>query len=149
MFTKNSVFTRRKALAVVFTAALVLLALILLRWRGGAHPNLSTQDGREKFLQSLGWEIDLSSEELRSVRLPDSFDGVMAEYARMQAEQGLDLSAHCGESCEQYSYTLTNYPDCGDRVIITLYVRRGRLIAGDIHTAALDGFMHGIFRDCD
>ncbi len=146
MFTKSSVFTRKKALLTVFAAALILLALILLRWRAGVQTNLSTTAGREKFLQNLGWEVDISSEEFHSVVIPDSLDGVMAEYARMQQEQGFDLASHCGERCEQYSYLLTNYPDCGEDVIITLYIRSGRLIAGDIHTAALDGFMHGIYR---
>lgn len=146
MFTKNSVFTRKKALLTVLGAALLLAALMLLKWRADTAANLSTAEGREKFLHSLGWEADISSEEYRSVIIPETLDGVMEEYARMQLEQGFDLAAHCGERCEQYSYLLTNYPDCGGDVIITLYIRHGKLIAGDIHTAALDGFIHGIYR---
>ena len=65
----------------------------------------------------------------------------------MQREQGFDMEAYCGKRCEQYSYLLTNYPDCGESVIITIYIIDGKVIAGDIHTAALDGFMHGIIRE--
>lgn len=146
MFTKNSVFTRKKALFYVLGAAVLLLILIFLKWRADSAPRLMTTQAREKFLNSLGWEVDISSEEYRSVTIPESLEGVMAEYAKMQREQGLELESHCGERCEQYSYVLTNYPDCGGEVIITLYISRGRLIAGDVHTAALDGFMHGIYR---
>ena len=95
-------------------------------------------------LHSRGGEY---SEEFHSITIPESFDGIMAEYNRMQREQGFDMEAYCGKRCEQYSYLLTNYPDCGESVIITIYIIDGKVIAGDIHTAALDGFMHGIIRE--
>ena len=131
MFTKSSVFTRKKALLIVAGAAFLLLALIFVKWRIDSRTNFTTLADREKFLKNLGWEID----------------GIMAEYNRMQREQGFDMEAYCGKRCEQYSYLLTNYPDCGESVIITIYIIDGKVIAGDIHTAALDGFMHGIIRE--
>lgn len=145
MTAKKAGFTRKKALAAVIFAAVVLAGLLLLRWGGGKDgEDLSSAEGREAFLNSLGWEIDAESEEYKAVHLPEKLDGLMTKYNALQLERGLDLNAHLGEECEQYSYILTNYPDCGMTVYATLYVQRGELIAGDIHTSSIGGFMTGL-----
>lgn len=146
MLEKKHVFTRKKALALVLLCGAALLLLILLRWHFAAGDDLSTPEGREMFLAGCGWEIDLSSENRKSVIIPDQLDGVLAEYNKMQLEQGCDLNRHLGEKCEQYTYTLTNYPDQSQTVLVTLYVQGRELIAGDIHTTSINGFMHGILR---
>lgn len=145
MTEKNHVFTRKKALIIVFACAVVLLGLIFLR-HGASGDDLSTTEGRQAYLLGLGWEIDPATEEHRSVVVPDVLDGVMEDYNKMQLEQGCDLSRHLGEKCDQYTYELTNYPGNGGTVLITVYIQGKELIAGDIHTTAIDGFMHGIKR---
>lgn len=139
-------FTKKRALGIVFVCVAVLVAIILLRWHTAAHNDLSTTEGREMFLFELGWEIDRASEQHKSVVIPEILAGVMDEYNRMQLDQGYDLSAHLGERCEQYTYTVTNYPDCEGTVLVVLYVQGRSIIAGDIHTTSIDGFMHGILR---
>lgn len=105
--------------------------------------NASDIEGREKYLNSYGWEIDTDSEESHNISLPKEFDGIMESYAKMQYEQGFCLYDYAGLDCTQYTYTVTNYEnDCP--VYATLYVRNGHVIAADIHSAAIDGFMHGI-----
>ena len=59
-------------------------------------------------------------------------------------EQGYDLSRHLGEQCQQYSYLITNYPDESQTVLATIYVQGSRIIAGDIHSTALNGFLQGL-----
>ena len=145
MLEKKRVFTRKRALLLLFICAAVLLALILLRWRANAQYTVSTLEGRQKFLTELGWETDAASEEYKSVVIPDSLEGIMKEYNEMQLKQGYDLGAHLGEKCEQYSYRLTNYPGEGT-VLVTLYIQGRTVIAGDIHTSSINGFMHGIKR---
>ena len=146
MTQKSRVFTRKTALTIVLVCAAVLLGLIFLRWHSASKDDLSTPEGRELFLFNLGWEIDRSTEEHRSVIIPDTLDGVMEDYNAMQLSQGYDLSCHLGEKCEQYTYHLTNYPGYDGTVLITIYVQGRQIVAGDIHTTALDGFMHGIKR---
>ncbi len=145
---KSHGLTKRKAAAIVVLLAAVLLALILLRWysAGASNYDLSTTEGRQAFLLELGWEIDTDTEEFRTVVVPEKLEGIMSQYNRMQQAQGYDLNEHLGESCQQYSYQLTNYPDSDSPVFVTLYIQDGRLIAGDIHTNALNGFMHGLKR---
>lgn len=138
--------TKKKALTIVLLCAALLLGFIALRWylpqRQGY--DLSTLDGREAFLRELGWEIDRDTEEFRTVVVPEKLEGIMSQYNRMQLAQGYDLNGHLGESCQQYSYQLTNYPDSESPVFVTLYIQGKELIAGDIHTNAMNGFMHGL-----
>ena len=135
---------KRKLLAVVFLAAVLLIAFILIRRSSQEGPDLSLLEGRQAFLHEQGWEIDLSTEEHKTVRIPTSLDGVLADYNEIQLKQGCDLSHYLGQTCEQYSYNVTNYPDTEQTVLVTLYVQKGKLIAGDIHSTALNGFMQGI-----
>ena len=124
--------------------AVALLGLIVFRFLQDDRNDLKSLEGRQAYLEKLGWEIDPASEEHRSILLPQRLDGVLADYNRMQIEQGFDLSRHLGERCEQYSYTLLNYPDDTQPALVTLYIQGRRIIAGDVHSAALDGFMHAL-----
>ncbi len=124
-------------------AALVLTLLIGLRFLLD-KTDCSSLAGRTAFLLRLGWEIDPESEEHQSVILPEEPGAVLERYNNMQKAQGYDLFRHLGERCEIYTYRLTNYPDCGQTVLVTLYVQGRRIIGGDVHSTALDGFMHGL-----
>ena len=101
---------RKKALRIVLAAAIALTALILLRGNGKSD-GVSTPEGRQAFLQQYGWEIDMSTEDLRTVQLPQVLEGAFLRYNEIQQEQGYDLSAHLGESCQQFTYRVLNYPD--------------------------------------
>ena len=137
------IMTRRRAVLTVLAVAAALALLIALRGLFSAC-DAGSPEGRERFLARLGWQIDPAGEERQSIRLPETLDGALLEYNRMQRAQGYDLSRHLGERCEIYSYPVTNYPDCSQTVLVTLYVQGRRVIAGDVHSTALDGFMHGI-----
>ena len=135
--------TRMRAVSIVFAAAAIVFALFALRLLL-SRTDCGTLEGRLLFLERLGWQVDAESEERERIRLPEELSDVMAGYNRMQKAQGYDLSRHLGERCEKYSYRLTNYPECGQTVMVTLYVQGRRVIAGDVHSTALDGFMHGL-----
>ena len=135
---------KRRLLRFVLLFALALLAIILVRALLDQKPDLSTLEGRQAYLETLGWEIDPDSEEHKSVRVPESLDGIIADYNELQLQQDFDLSKHLGEACEQYSYTVTNDPDHEQTVLITVYIQGKELIAGDVHSTALNGFMQGL-----
>ncbi len=149
MLDKVVVFTKKKALTIIFLCALLLFLLILAKWLIGYRNNetgLSTLEGRKSFLSELGWEIDPESETFKSVLLPETLDGVMEDYNEMQLEQGYDLRKYLGKTCNQYTYEVTNYPDTRETVFVTVYIRGQHVIAGDVHTNSATGFMHGIKR---
>ena len=109
----------------------------------GETIDVSTSEGRIEYLSSLGWCVDKSSETEAEVTLPKTFDGAVADYAAMQSEQGFEFTSYGGCKCMQYSYIVTNYGD-GSTVYAILFVKGGRVIGGDIHSADIGGFMHGI-----
>ncbi len=139
----------RKQLAVVIVLAAALLALLVLLCSGNgilsAHYNVVTTEGRVNYLAALGWEADAASETVQEITLPREFDGVFADYNALQRQQGFDLAPYAGLPCTIYTYRVTNYGG-DDTVLAQLYLYRNRIIAGDIHSTALDGFMHGIIR---
>ena len=139
-------FSKKKLLAIVFIAAAVLLAATLLK-SCGTGSDASTLEGRQSFLAGLGWEIDPESEDVRTVQFPDTLSGALADYNEMQLAQGYDLNRHLGDHCQQYTYLLNNYPDDSQTVLVTLDIQGRRVIAGDIHSTALNGFMHGLKMD--
>ena len=148
MSKKTSGFSRKKALALLLLCAVALL--LFLSERGVFHraeaPDLSSAEGRELYLNSLGWEIDRDSESFRTVVVPQKLEGIIAQYNKIQLRQGYDLNAHLGESCKQYCYDITNYPGGEGKVVVSLYIQDGTVIAGDVHSTAVNGFMHGLRR---
>ena len=149
MARKTRGFTRRKALTLLLICGLILLLFFTAKNVFGKDtgPDLNTTEGREAYLNALGWEIDRDSESFRSVAVPQKLEGIMAQYNKMQLKQGFDLNKHLGQSCRQYCYDITNYGDADGRVIASLYIQDGILIAGDIHSTAVNGFMHGLTRE--
>ena len=150
MFTKSLKLTKKRAVALLLFLGVILSAAVVLcssprsLLSTGDMLDVSQTKGREKYLASYGWEIDPDSEEERNVLLPKSFEGAVGEYADMQTRQGYDFASYAGLECRQYTYTVTNYEGCGGTVYATLYIKGTRVIGGDIHSAAIDGFMHGI-----
>lgn len=143
MLEKKGEWKRKHAGGIVALAILALLVLAFaVSFLTGNGKKAGTKEDRIDFLASLGWQADPESEEADSVRIPACGEGAMADYNALMQKGGYDLSKYEGKTVEQYRYRLTNYPDCEQTVWVTLYVWRGRVIGGDIHTAALDGFMH-------
>lgn len=143
MLEKKGEFARKNAGKIVGIAVLLLIVLVgFVSMRGGSKKNASSTEARIAYLQDLGWEALAESEEYQSVTIPDCSEGAMADYNTLMKKGGFDLSEYQGKSVAQYRYELSNYPDCAQKVFAVLYVYKGRVIGGDIHTAALDGFMH-------
>ena len=137
---------RKKTLTVLLILGVLILLFLIARslfFRGERY-DLTTAEGRTAYLDSLGWEIDPETESFRTGVVPDALEGIMEQYKKMQLQQGYDLNRHLGESCLQYCYEVTNYPDSDGKVLVSLYLQDGEIIAADIHSTALNGFMHGL-----
>ncbi len=144
--TKQSVLTPQRAAMAILLIAVLLAVLVMLLSRGGvlsAHYNVTTRQGRADYLAAQGWTVDPETETAQEITLPRSFTGVLQEYNELQLQQGFDLRPYGGLGCTVYSYIVTDY-DSPDTVLATIYLYKNRIIAGDIHSTAMDGFMHGI-----
>ncbi len=138
--------TKRSAVFIILGVA-VLLAIIVLLCSEPEGSGLDSTEARVEYLQSLGWEVDPSSETAREVVLPEDISGVIAQYNALQKQQGYDLTPYAGREIESYTYEVTNYPTGEKNVTAQLFIYDGRIIAGDIHSSSLGGFMHGLTRE--
>ncbi len=141
--TGEKKLTKRGAVFIILGAAVVLAAIVLLCSEPEGS-GLDSTEARVEYLAGLGWEADAGSETAREIVLPEDISGVIAQYNALQKQQGFDLEPYAGKEIESYTYELKSYPSGEEGVLAQLFVYKGRVIAGDIHSAALGGFMHGL-----
>ena len=139
--------TRTRAL--ILGGCLLLILLLLLGRSAGngalfAGGKVSSTEDRVSFLAACGWTVDAASEQVQAIHIPEAFSPVYEDYNELQRQQGYDLADYRGRDCRLYSYQVTNWPDENQHVLANLYVYKGRIIGGDIHSTNLDGFMIGI-----
>ena len=155
MFILTTKFTRRKAVAIVLIIAAVLCALVFLAGirdsqagaasvESAAVKGIESNEDRVAFLESFGWKVDSEPIETLEVTLPRSFNDTYAQYNALQKEQGFDLADYTGKRVKRYSYTILNYPTGETGMLAHLVVYKNSVIAGDVASPALSGFMHGL-----
>ncbi len=142
---------KRKLLLRALGAALVLLAAALLLRCGGngrdaRKTRVRTNEDRVAWLASLGWQVEAVPVSEQKISLPDTFPSILAEYNELQKEQGFDLEKYAGKDVVLYTYRVLNYPS-EEEVCCCVYVWRSHVVGGDIHAAAVSGFMTGLFRN--
>ncbi|MCI8554605.1 MAG: DUF4830 domain-containing protein [Clostridiales bacterium] len=151
------VFSVKTSKRQVFSIALcvVMLAAVLVTvavWpSGGAaaasyHPvSAGTEEQRLSFLRGLGYEVEQPYSEVKEVLIPDEFDAVFQKYNEIQQSAGMDLQPYHGKRVKCWTYQVLNYPDEA-QVNAHLYIYQDEIIGGDVSSAALNGFMHGLTR---
>lgn len=156
MFVFTAKLNRKKAVAAVIALAVVLAAVILLvsltgQRRAGTPESRQTTPlsvtGPEEaaaYLEALGWKVEPEPLETKSLVIPRSFTGVYADYAALQARQGYPLAEYGGMEAVRYSFRVLNYPGGSEEIVADLVVCGQTVIAGDIQSTALDGFMKGL-----
>ncbi len=138
---------RRKGALYIVILSVVLVGLVLA---AGTEPNgfdsakIKNSEDVSIFLSSLGWECDIANLTEQKAQLPEQFDETFIAYNAIQLKQNCDLTPYAGKTVIVYTVPLTNYTDTSDTVLATVIVYKGRVIGGDIHAAAMDGFMHGL-----
>lgn len=102
-----------------------------------------TEQQRQDFLASFGWECLAEPDEVVEIKIPETFDKVYEQYNNIQKQQNMDLSKYQGKRCKKYIYTITNYPGRPNGVSCTLLVYQGKVIGGDITGTGENAFTHG------
>lgn len=73
--------------------------------------------------------------------IPAEFNEAYKEYNELQKSQGFDLEPYAGMEAQKYTYTVLNYPDYPENVVVNLIFDDHRLIAADItYNGAENGF---------
>ena len=109
--------------------------------------NIKTNDDRIAFLKQFGWEVEEKPIEIVEIQISEEFDDVYKNYNKYQKELGLDLELYKGKRVKRYTYKVLNHPRSGqDEVRANILIYENQVIAGDIMTTAIDGFMHSLIR---
>lgn len=105
---------------------------------------LKTNEERVDFLESYGWQIDQTPVSETEVRIPDEFNAAYHEYNELQNAQGLDLTKYKGRKAMLYVYHVLNDPSGEEGVTASMVLYRDRLIAADVCSAQVDGFIRPV-----
>ena len=147
MFTAK--LDRKKLLIGFIVFVLVICAIVLFFRKYGTSQTsamgktVKNNDQRVEYLKSFGWEVDTEPIDEETVVIPRKFTDVYAKYNDIQKSQGFDLSEYGGMEAVRYTYKVLNYPGEKD-VVADIIVFRGSVIAGDVQSISLDGFMQGL-----
>lgn len=130
--------------ALLLTGTFGMVGTALVSGQADTGADLSVNENRLQFLQQLGWEAEAQPIMEKEVLIPQNFDAVYTKYNdEVEKPSGYDLSKYAGKNVQLYSYHIVNYPT-DDYVYANLLIYKNRVIGGDICSAALDGFMHGL-----
>ena len=149
MFIRSVKLKKPRLLLAVVVLALcgaVAVLVVLSARRSPVVYNMRTEEERQEFLASMGWEVSEKYTECRSVTVPEEFSEVYESYNALQKQQGFDLERYKGRTVEVYTYEVYNYEGHEDKgcMICTLMVCDGVLIGGDVCCTELGGFMTGL-----
>jgi hypothetical protein len=110
------------------------------------YSGIKTEEDRIEFLRQFGWEVKPEAVESVEVTIPENFDKIFTAYNEMQKRQGLDLSKYKKKNVQRYTYEITNYDGYDGVVYANILVYRNKVIGGDVCSADVKGFVHGLER---
>ncbi len=105
--------------------------------------NISTEEEMVEFLKQFGHEVETKAVKTIEIDIPEEFNSVFEKYNEIQRAQGLNLKRYAGKDATAYVFKVNNYEYEGE-VFATLFIRNGRVIAGDISSKDGDGFVKGL-----
>ncbi|MCL2036395.1 MAG: DUF4830 domain-containing protein [Oscillospiraceae bacterium] len=127
---------------------LLLIILFIASQVGRANtPNrpgkVDSANQAGEYLAGFGWEVSTAPISVRTVQIPQEFSPAYEEYNTLQKSQGFDLSPHRTKSVIIYTFRVLNHPSPDD-VFANVMTLDGVVIAGDVVSYALDGFLTGL-----
>ena len=105
---------------------------------------IKTNEDRIAYLESYGWSVSSDPIAVEELIIPEQFDETYSQYLELQASQGFDLTDYCGKRVKRYTYEITNYPTGESGIQAGLLVYKSTVIGGDVLSAQLGGFIHGL-----
>ena len=142
----------------IIGAALIVAALVVLSFAIPSRPKTAdtaaqvslqakTNAERLAFIRHFGYDVTNEPVETKFVVIPEQFDDTYLAYNELQQQQGFDLSKLKGKTVKSYSYAVANYPgvEQSEKTIrANLLVDGERIVAADICSVELAGFMHAL-----
>ena len=130
----------RYLFVVVLTSAFLMLIII-----GVFRIDNSTNLMIVEYLNQLGWQVEKTPSEISHLTIPEEFDAVYESYNALQTSSGYNLEDFKGEFVTRYTYRVLNHQSSDTtRVVAGIFVFENTIIAGDISSTEVNGFMHPI-----
>ena len=153
MFIFTAKLNKKRAVIAILLLGIVLCAIIVFAASSkGAYEvtfpplaaTVKNNNQRVDFLNSLGWEVSDEAIEEEDIIIPREFPDVYKNYNEIQLNQGFDLKEYSGMEAKRYTYKILNHPTGDKSVVADLIVYHNQIIAGNVQSTAVDGFMHGL-----
>ena len=81
---------------------------------------------------------------VQELLIPEKMDESYQDYLSLQSQQGFSLEKQAGKRVKRYTYEVRNYPSGERGVQANLLIYRNTVIAGEVLSPRLDGFLHGL-----
>jgi len=105
--------------------------------------NVTNEEDMVNFLKQFRIEVENKPSNVFETQIPEEFNSVFEKYNEIQRAQGLNLKRYAGKDATVYIFNVTNHEYDGE-VYATLFIRNGRVIAGDISSKDGEGFVKGL-----
>ena len=105
---------------------------------------VKTNEDRLAYLDDFGWQVSPEPIATQEMLIPKEMDESYNEYLALQSGQGFDLEKYAGKRAKRYTYEITNYPTGESGIQAGLLVYKSTVIGGDVLSAQLGGFIHGL-----
>ena len=126
-------------------AAISLAIILLIIIVGLFSVDNATNEMIVEYIEELGWEIEATPKEITYLTIPKQFDAVYETYNAVQKHSGFNLEEFKGKKVTRYTYRVLNHKESKTtRVIAGVFVYENTIIAGDISSADVNGFLHAI-----
>lgn len=156
MFVFSARLSRKRLVCGALAVAAVLVGASVLGGvfrRGEAAaaavstPNpkgIRSDQDRLDYLSEFGWLVAEEPLAVEDLRIPEEMGTEYDDYLALQSAQGFDLAKYAGKYVKRYTYEILNYPTGEEGVQISLLLYRHRVIAGEVLSPRLNGFLHGL-----
>ncbi len=126
-------------------ATLAFASILLIIIVGLFSIDNATNEMIVDYIEGLGWEIEPTPKEITHLTLPESFDVVYETYNAVQKHSGFNFEEFKGKNVTRYTYLVLNHKESEkSRVVAGVFVYDDTIIAGDISSTDMNGFMHAI-----
>ena len=105
---------------------------------------VKTNEDRVAYLADFGWQVSPEPIATQEMLIPKEMDESYNEYLALQSGQGFDLEKYAGKRAKRYTYEITNSPTGEAGVQVNLLIYKNTVIAGEVLSPQLDGFLHGL-----
>lgn len=140
--------------AILFLILAIILILAAFFWSKAQSESkademftMSTNAERVEFLNEQGWIVHPDPISKEEVVVPLVYEGIYADYAELQKQQGFDLEKYQGSEVMVIKYQVLNYPDYPENVTATMMICNDRLIGGDVSLETEDGFVEPLISE--